>query len=198
MHAACLGSGPSLTLADVEACRGLFVIAINDTVQWAPWANVLLGGDLKWWRWHQGCRSFAGLKYTAHRAVLSEFPDVQVLQKTGIEGAEFDVGKIRTGWNSGYVAIQVAAQFGATSILLLGYDMQPSATGQHHWHGAHPDGSHPQYRRCLAVFDTLADPLRERGIDVVNCSRSTALRTFPCRPLSSVLPSPSLNFTNGN
>lgn len=183
----CLASGPSVTRGDVEQCRSLPIIAINNSIDLAPWATVLLGGDLKWWRWRSGMPSFAGDKVTCHRAAADAYPDVRWLQPTGIRGFESEPGKVRTGRNSGYVAIQLAAQMGAMRIVLLGYDMRASDTGEHHWHAPHPDGSHPGFDRCLPLFDDLVEPLRSRGIAIVNCSPTTALRAFPCRPLSEVL-----------
>lgn len=186
MIAACFGGGPSLTAADVAACQGLdYTIAINDAVTLAPWASAVLGGELKWWRWFKGCPDFQGRKYSCHSEVPKVYPDVTRLIPTGLDGCEWTPGHVRTGGNSGYVAIQMAAQQGATTILLLGYDMQPAE--QHHWHGEHPDGSHPNYVLCAPRFESLVGPLAERGVTVINCSRRSALRAFPCQPLAAVL-----------
>lgn len=183
----CVASGPSLTSGDAEACRQFHTIAINNSIDRAPWAETLLGGDLKWWRWRSGMPHYHGEKITCHKAAADAYPDVRWLQPTGVTGFEHEPGKVRTGRNSGYVAIQVAAQRGAMRIVLLGYDMRASDTGEHHWHAPHPDGSHPGFDRCLPLFDDLVAPLHQLGIEIVNCSPTTALRAFPCRPLSEVL-----------
>lgn len=187
MIAVCIACGPSLTSGDADACRGHFSIAINSSVDLAPWADVLLGGDLKWWKWRHGMPSFYGEKVSCHKRAVAAYPDVRHLEPTGVRGFEWEPGKVRTGLNSGYVAIQLAAQRGATRIVLLGYDMRASDTGEHHWHAPHPDGSHPGFDRCLPLFDDLVEPLASRGIEIVNCSPKTALRAFPCRPLSDAL-----------
>jgi hypothetical protein len=180
--------GPSLTPRDVAACKGLGQsIAINNAIFLAPWADMMIGGDRKWWDWVDGARWFKKPRYTAHRSAAAEIPHLIYLQPTGLSGFEWEFGKIRTGGNSGYVAIQLAAQLGARQIVLLGYDMQPSDTGSDHWHAPHPDGSHPGYALCAPRFDSLVEPLAARQIAVYNCSPATALRAFPCCTLSQVL-----------
>jgi hypothetical protein len=50
----CIASGPSLTREDVDACRGAagVVLAVNDTITYAPWADVLYACDRRWWQEH--------------------------------------------------------------------------------------------------------------------------------------------------
>lgn len=81
--------------------------------------------------------------------------------------------------NSGYQAINLAYQFGAAKIILIGYDMQHTG-GKTHWHGDHPKGlTNAQgiegWRKC---FTPLAEDLAAIGVDVVNCSNETALTCF--------------------
>lgn len=86
---------------------------------------------------------------------------------------------INGGGNSGYQAIHLAATFGAKRIILLGFDMQRTG-GKEHWHGKHegrlPNGTgFPGWIRNMAP---LAKDLSRLGVDVVNCSRATALTCF--------------------
>ncbi len=89
-------------------------------------------------------------------------------------------GVIHQGNNSGYQIIDLAAQFGVRRILLLGYDMQKTG-GKAHWFGDHPAKlkKPSPYGSWIANFDTLARDARERGIEIINCSRETALECFP-------------------
>ena len=96
---------------------------------------------------------------------------------------------INGGGNSGSQAVHLAATFGAKRIVLLGYDMQ--RTGGHlHWHGAHwgglPNGN--GFVSWIKQFAPLARDLRQRGIDVINATRETALECFPRAKLEDVLP----------
>ncbi len=169
----------------MDFCRDFYVIAINNAIRLAPWAPMLLGGDLKWWNWNGGCEWYEGRKVSASRQACKKYTDLEFLEPTGLTGFEPSWGKVRTGGNSGYVAIQLAAQLGYKKILLLGYDFQPTAQGQHHWHEPHQSNAHPNYGLCLPRFDTLLPGLREMGVEVINCSSHSALRSFPCQDLTS-------------
>ena len=178
----CVGTGPSLTQADVDLCRGRTrVIAVNNAYQVAPWADVLYAADDKWWSWHKGAPTFAGLKYTI-APTRRAWPGLVVLRNTGQHGLERDPSGLRTGLNSGYQAIGLAVHLGASRIVLLGYDMMGD-----HYFGSHPDKTRPPFAPCLKAFATLPGPLAEAGVEVVNATRRTALKTFPCVPIDTVL-----------
>lgn len=182
----CIAGGPSLTQADVDACRGRArVIVINDGYRVAPWADVLYACDAGWFRWHvDGVAAFAGLKYTITPAAR-RFADVQVLKDTGEDGLELDPTGLRTGRNSGYQAINLAVHFGASRILLLGYDMKRG--NKTHWFGDHPNRQHPPLASFVPFYQRLAPVLKKRGVEVVNCSRETALGCFPRATITDAL-----------
>lgn len=98
-------------------------------------------------------------------------------------------GRIHTGLNSGYQAIGLAFMWGAARIVLLGYDMQRGPDGKSHHHGDHEGGlpnlgtMHEWSRRMVQ----LAIDLSVQGVEVVNCSRRTALKCFECRPIEEAL-----------
>jgi hypothetical protein len=178
----CVGTGPSLTQADVDFCRGKArVIAVNNAYQIAPWADVLYAADDKWWTWHKGATSFLGLKYTI-APTRQSWPGVVALRNTGQHGLESDPTGLRTGYNSGYQAINLAVHLGASRVVLLGYDFHGD-----HYFGSHPDRTRPPFAACLQAFATLPAPLAAAGVEVMNATRHTALRVFPCVPLETVL-----------
>ena len=184
----CLGGGPSLTAADVEACRGQArVIAINDAYRQAPWADVLYACDAQWWTWHKGVPSFTGLKYSLTLPTTNAW-GVQILRNDGPHGLATKPDSLRTGSNGGYQAINLAVHLGAARILLLGYDMARTG-GKTHWFGEHPKRSAPPpFGKMLQAFPTLVAPLAARGVEVFNCTPTTALKTFPRRALHECLP----------
>ena len=94
---------------------------------------------------------------------------------------------IREGGNSGYQAINLAFHFGAARIVLLGFDMQRTG-GQMHWFGNHPGKLHvpSPYKDWVLRFNQLAADLRDAGVEVLNCSRETALECFERVPLESI------------
>jgi hypothetical protein len=182
----CLGSGPSLTREDVAAVRGRArVIAINTTYTLAPWADVLYACDARWWNWQRGARDFTGLRFALTKDAARW--GVQVLKNTGTNGLEHDRSGLRNGRNSGYQAVNLAVHLGARRIVLLGYDMQKGPQGVQHWHPEHPVRLAPSYDRWRQMFESLVAPLARLGVEVINCTRRTALTAFPCRPLEEVL-----------
>ncbi|MDH5244817.1 MAG: hypothetical protein OEW98_00075 [Betaproteobacteria bacterium] len=187
----CVATGPSLTAADVDYCRGKArVIVVNDAYRLAPWADALYACDVKWWRWHEGVPSFTGPKWSLdHSAWVGQaqkYPDVQRLRNTGPSGLEHDPTGLKNGRNSGYQAVNLAVHYGAARIILLGYDMQPSG-GQAHFFGEHPNKQQSPYDQFRRQFLTLVKPLQKKHIAVINCTRRTVLTAFPCADLRATL-----------
>jgi hypothetical protein len=191
---ACIASGPSLSLDDVAFVRGkVRVIAVNDAVRVAPWADVLYSSDRAWWPGfarHGG--AFNGLKYgvgehQGQREPFRRCPDVTVLTNTGEHGVETDPSGLRTGSNSGAAAINLAVHFGAARVLLLGYTMSVIDNRAHFF----DDGParHTLYRSWVRCFDAMRAPLKALGVEVINCTHPTALTSFPCASARDVLTS---------
>jgi len=192
---AILASGPSMSAHVAENIRqaGIPAVAINDTARLAPWADMLYACDGKWWLHHASwALNFAGLKVTADDSLV--FPQVKCIGlrpngRGGYEelGFDPDPAYVRTGENSGYQTTHIVAHGGAKRILLTGFDMRGD-----HWFGKHPPGLadangcgvFPQF---IENFKTIVEPLRERGIDVVNCTPDSALRCFPLGNLEDEL-----------
>lgn len=101
-----------------------------------------------------------------------------------------DPSSLCTGRNSGYQAINLAVHLGARRILLLGYDMMRHS-GKSHFFGEHPKGWLPSpYPDFVKFFDSLRKPLARVGVEIVNCSRTTALKCFPKMSIELALPMP--------
>lgn len=193
---ACLASGPSLEAEDVAVVRGrATVIAVNDAVRLAPWADVLYSSDPSWWAQHKYHQGFAGVRVMvdpirAHKTY--QHPGLEqgviVLKNTGKEGIEWSPDGLRTAINSGAAAINLAVHLGANRIVLLGYDMGQWPDGRKHFHNTTRTVSYSAYDAFRRFTATMAAPLAEAGIDVVNCSRRTHLTCFRQAPLSEVFP----------
>lgn len=188
----CLGGGPSLTLDDLDACRqaNCLLLAINNTYTIAPDAIALFAADRTWWWWHPDALMHQGLKFMFPPSDVKALPGVTVLRRSGQRGLEVDDrSALRSGGHSGYAGINLAAHLVGphSRILLLGYDLQPSPTGEHHWHGEHPNGSHPRYAQWRDIYQTLLAPLAALDISLINCSRATAITGVPRASLADAL-----------
>jgi hypothetical protein len=189
----CLGSGPSLTAEDLLtvkaaserfSARPVRALAINTTYQAAPWCHALLGVDPRWWGWHPDALALRCAKFGLgpHHE-----PGIRMVEWTGDEGIETKRTAVRTGGHGGYAAINLAVHLGARRIVLLGYDLAPSADGRHHHHADHPNGSHPHYEHRRAVYATCLPALRDLGITIFNASRETTITAIPRMALDEAL-----------
>jgi hypothetical protein len=180
---AILASGPSMSAAvtaKVYAAR-IPSIAINDTYKLAPWASMLYAADESWWQRYPEASLFAGLKVS-----VGLHPGVLRLKNSGVTGFDSDPSCVRTGSNSGYQALHIAAHAGAKRVLLCGFDMRGD-----HWFGRHPSGlansSEHLFTRFRRNFGLLAPELAVRGVSVVNCTPGSALTCFPMMELDEAL-----------
>lgn len=202
-----LAGGPSLREFDTEIFRQLSprprVIAINDSWRIWPDADVCYFCDAAWFCDQErknraaidGLTRFYEMTRWGFWVKGGEEPggprlphDVHVLRFTGQRGYDPDPGSLRHGSNSGYQAIHLAAHYGAARILLLGYDMHVQ-TGRTHWHGEDRPRDFGNIIRhsFLPHFPTLVEPLRLRGIEVLNCTPGSALTCWPMAKLEDAL-----------
>lgn len=195
---ALVAGGPSLSLKQIRRiamaraqgrCRA---IAVNDAVYPAWWADLCYACDWRWWAKHRGLPGFGGI-----RVAIDERPKeppegcgaVRTVCNTGLAGLEESPEGVRNGRQGGYQAINVAYHLGATRLVLVGYDMKPGAEGETHWFGRHEDWavSPESMKKWVEHFDELADALRARGVEAVNCTPGSAIDVFRRTDLDSVL-----------
>lgn len=105
------------------------------------------------------------------------------------EPGKVGAGSRTGGGNSGFQALNLAAQFGATKIILLGFDMRIDRGV--HWHGRHGDNLNnpreanmPGWRSAL---DQAAAAFARYGISVINASVVSTLTAYPKMPLAEAL-----------
>lgn len=189
----CVASGPSLIREDVEYARDKVhaTIVTNTTFRLVPWTNVVYAADSPWWAAHLS--EVERLSPSAERwtcslqaARLFKLNYVRPERKPGLSR---DASCVHTGTNSGYQAINLAFHLGARRIVLLGYDMQRTG-GRSHWHGDHVGkGLHNgmNFELALQAIPRLAIDLQSEGVEVVNCSRQTAIKSFRRAAIREVL-----------
>jgi len=203
---AILAGGPSLTRAQVDACRGRCrLIAINRTYALAPDADWLYGADVGgFWLWCAGptrvnvdepnAFDFAGTKIVAwvpRDGAQQYFPrliaaDVKLIKHCAPQqrmGLSDDPGMM-LGPNSVHNVLSVIHHTGAKRVILLGVDMRNSG----HWHSEWPDGAmSSDYETFRPALATLVDPLRRAGVEVLNATPDSALKCWPIIDLSEAL-----------
>lgn len=111
---------------------------------------------------------------------------IHMLRNSGREGLSTEADGVCNGRNSGYQAVNLAVLAGAKRIVLLGYDMR-FQNGKQHWFGNHPiPNVEHDFTQNAKHFRTMVEPLRELGVEVVNCSPGTFIDAFPRVPLDLV------------
>lgn len=192
----CIGGGPSLTREQCEvvrrarergACRA---IAINNSYQLAPWADICYFADARWWGWHKAredFKAFGGVKCTIENTG-AEVDDgaIHMLRNAGERGLSSMPNAVCTGKNGGYQAVGIAIAAGATRIVLIGYDMKYSGE-RTNWHSDHQVRV-PEvwYRSNYAKhFNELSK--MDIGVEIINASIETSLMCFPRMSIEEAL-----------
>lgn len=187
--AAIVASGPSAkkinfsTLAQKSRVK---VIAIKESHHLCQ-PDVIYGCDAHWWRHNVGMPKFGGLRIAYDRSLSEQFPNIHLIDIAIPEDRVlFDTpGRIGSGGNSGFQALNLALQFGARLILLIGFDMHDRSGV--HWYGRNnwPQANNPgedNFRRWRQAFKVSAPIIANAGIDVVNVTRFSELKSFRFLP----------------
>lgn len=178
-----VASGPSAAGCELgRICGRAKVVVVNTSVTLAPWADVLYAADLMWWKQSPRLwRSFSGLKVGMMASIKGIVPGSHVMRAEHLgRGFSRERGTLATGGNSGFQAVNLALQFGAKRIALVGFDM-----GGQHWHGPHPRGlrnpTDSSFARWRKAMDAAEPSLADFGAVVVNASPTSALTAYPKR-----------------
>jgi hypothetical protein len=203
-----VASGPSLTAEVVHKVRMTRwlkqwrAIVVNDVYKLLPRADVLYAADNGWWNLHGKCEGFHGEKWSTHetdpnpgiihgndkRKIAEEY-GINLVR--GLDGDEFsfDPSVIRYGSNSGFQAVNLALLFGATRIVLVGFDMR-HVGGKAHFFGDHPAPlgrlKTGEYERFCVRFERAAKKL-PKHISIVNATPNSALKCFPMMSLEDAV-----------
>lgn len=172
---ACVASGPSLSVEDCLAVglAGIPTIAVNSSWRLARFAEVVYAGDPCWWEVYG-----SEVEIMAERWSCSRSSERYGCHHHPVGGA----------YNSGMRAIQFAIWQGASRVILLGYDC--SLEHGTHWHGDHQKTKNPDRRKVTlwhGQFQAAAREAKAAGVEIINCSRDTALTCFPRMPLLEAL-----------
>lgn len=180
----CTGESIGPQIPIIPKLKGRF-IAVKHAVFARPDADVLfLAGEMQIER--PCIEAFKGTHVVMRRIKDSphEIPDfVKRVTRTKDHEHLCDLRDHVCGFDAGTSAIDLAYKFGATEIILLGYDM----TGGHAW--PHPMQYPPahQFRNHLKPLAALAKDAKAKGIRIVNCSPTSVVTAFEKQPLERFL-----------
>jgi hypothetical protein len=104
------------------------------------------------------------------------------LKLLGSQGFSYDLTQgIYSGYTISYFALQLAVYMGFKRIFFLGLDLHNRGQNTHFFgHDFHSkDHEHTEYPKMIKSFVSVAVELKEKGIQVFNCSEKSKLRCFP-------------------
>jgi hypothetical protein len=185
---AVIASGPSLTQADCDLVKKHCVtLAVSDAYKLIE-ADYHYSCDQAWWKVHID-HVKAGRRFTQYggedERLLAISQGLEPIEGKDLPGLGLDC--IHTNRNSGAQAINLAFLLGAKRIILLGFDMQWT-DGKSHFFGDHPEGLRNKDPTIhIPHFTQLAADLEREGVEVINCTRETALHQFKRATLEQVI-----------
>lgn len=182
-----IASGPSLRDVDLECLRSRHTIVCNSTCLRMPWAEVLLSTDTRWFQKHVDIvASWAGEIITPNRQAKRIFGErIKLVDLPWYRFTEL----VHQGPDSGHTAISVAALLGATTIVLLGFDMHCAPDGRSHEHDDYDRWNLDiAYRNHnLPAFRGMNRVALDNGITIFNATVGSALTEFPMIDLREFL-----------
>lgn len=200
----CLASGPSLTQEIADKVRGRRTIVVNATCMLAPWADVLFFTDSGFYSHRRDLvANWRGHVVTMSRLAKRELRD-KVKRVKGIGAPPFPPTirgrpafpppgspEIQQGRSSGHTAVSLAIACGAALVALLGYDMRVVNGREHHHAGEAGYGGARDlalYEREFASgFAGWRAAAEAMGVEIVNCTRGSAVTEFRFADLDEVL-----------
>jgi hypothetical protein len=189
-----IGGGPSLRGFDWTALRDRHVVGCNDAFGLGDWVEVVVFGDNCWYRDHRvGLKHYRGLKVCG--STNGPAPDEGIRwvrrERDGLCGwGPYDRNRLGWNWSTGAMAINLALKLGATTVVLLGFDMKLAANGDCNWHPNTINSADARvYERMTAGMGRIASDLPRvfPGARVVNAGPDSALTVFPMVTMKEAL-----------
>jgi hypothetical protein len=180
----CTGESIGPQASIIKRLNGRF-IAVKHAIMLRPEADVMFLAGEPEIELHL-LKKFRGAYVVMRRGkdTPGEFPDyVKRVTRTKDHEHLCDLPNHVCGLDSGTSAIDLAYKFGATEIVLLGYDMQGGHFCKHPLQN--PPTQH--FTRHLKPLEAFAADAKAKGVRIINASPSSAVTVFEKRPLESFL-----------
>ena len=160
MEVIVVASGPSLTQEACDSLRGRKVLAVSDTYRLMPWARWSYAADYPWWEYHH-----------RHNGIERRYScNARARQRFALDAP----GRV-LGADSGARGLCLAANLGATRIIMLGFDYQHTG-GKAHFFGDHPWRNNARGTALwLRDLPKVVEILTNQGVSLINCTPTTAI-----------------------
>ena len=187
---------PSAYSPYMESIHNRHAIAINVAYLIGDWMDIVFFGDNRFFMPNiKGLADYPGVRVTCHpKFDGARYPWVKYLARDPKHRRGISTNPRTVCWNgnSGAAAISVAANAGATRIILLGFDMTLDDKSKQHWHtlyrvqyakGRKPnmkprDPKKSPFPKHLRGFPDIAKDAKRRGIEIINASPTSMIEEF--------------------
>ena len=187
-----LGGGPSLNDTDLDLIKDKNVIGVNEAYTLGDFVDYTFIGTNRYYTKHKHNFDDYRGQIICAGGLSTNDPRVHTVYSCN-DTMTMQRGRIGIANNSGIGAINLAAQLGAKTIILIGFDM--SVIDGNNWHNK--DINFNYFKRqtkeeyYVKVRNTMctviADALYQLDIRVVNCSVGSAIDCFPMLSLENYL-----------
>jgi hypothetical protein len=180
-----LGSGRSITDLGHDKILPHFegrypIIACNSSFLIVPTCEVLFGADIRWWRENEwNIKRHLGFFKVARRPLTGKQPyPVHYVRSEHKGGLSLDPSVIY-GRNSGHLALNLSIHFGASRVILVGFDMVTEQRGAQNWHTLHSRPANVDaFKTWIGDLELAAPILMKNAVSVLNANPNSAISCF--------------------
>jgi len=185
-----IGGGPGVKKVDLSLIHDKHIIGVNNAYLLGDWVDVGWFGDKKWLKWHRDpWKKSPCIKVSCNHNMEVLHNDsgwIHFMARGKQAGIETNPGVISWNHCSGSSAINLAYHFGATRIILIGFDMH-DVDGKKNFHKDHKDNGNAPYQRFLRCYGEIAKDAKALDIEILNATPDSAIRHFPYFELDKLI-----------
>lgn len=203
-----IGGGPSLKKFDWTTIRSQRIIGVNDAYTLGDWVDICYFSDFGWFRVHRdrhvkktanmsgrnisidhsGLSCFKGMIVTNAEETIS-IPWVNTMRRGGCGLISTTLSTLPCNSSSGGAAVALAVMLGASTVILLGFDMKLGEDGSANWHPNIKNKPNPNIynRSFIPAFDRIAQDAETLGVKILNANPNSELTVFPRVSMSTVM-----------
>lgn len=179
-----IGTGPSLTLDQIELSKDLVRFGCNRAFEFD--LDVLAATNKEFWDYYwNDIKDLRCVKITPHKKTADKY-GIQYIKEIGAPGLSVDPSYVHHHHGSGPILINLALHYGITKMLLIGWDMRHQGQ-RHYWEGGEYPKEMIHYTKNLGPNGELVGLIKEMetinpegyGIEIINCTPGSALTCFP-------------------
>lgn len=183
----------------LSSIHGKHIIGVNAAFLLGSWIDIIFFGDGGFYK-----NNFKQLDKINKLKIAGNMSAKKIARMRGVKfvgrdhnhnmGITKRKGFISWNGNSGAAAINLAVHLGATKIYLLGFDMKVGPTKMQHWHAHYGSGKKgprdPRklpFHRHLLGFPRIAIEAKKLGVEIINVSPDSAIKSFKRVSLKEVI-----------